>query len=200
MSQLNETTRIEAFSDGVFAIAITLLILDVKVPHDLPKGTSLSQALLQEWPSYMAYITSFATIAIMWINHHQLFTLIKRADRNLMLLNCLLLLAVTLTPFPTSMLAEYFPGPEEKIAAAAFSGLFVFIAIVFNLLWWFAAKGNRLLDKNADEKEMKALGVSYLVGPAIYLAAFAAAFFNATLSVCICLAMAVYYAMPKKNG
>lgn len=75
-----ETGRVEAFSDGVFAIAITLLILDVHVPHDLPVTTTLGDALLKQWPSYLAFLTSFALIGIMWINHHKLFTLIKRSS------------------------------------------------------------------------------------------------------------------------
>ncbi len=80
----SETGRVEAFSDGVFAIAITLLVLDLKVPRDLPPGTTLLHALLAQWPSYVAFVTSFATIGIMWINHHTLFTLIKRTDHTLL--------------------------------------------------------------------------------------------------------------------
>src|SRR5512132_2117231 len=101
--QEKETGRIEAFSDGVFAIAITLLVLDLKVPRDLDEGVSLAQALLRQWPSYLAFIASFATIGVMWINHHKLFTLIKRSDDVLLILNVILLLGVTLTPFPTAL-------------------------------------------------------------------------------------------------
>jgi len=86
-----ETARIEAFSDGVFAIAITLLVLDLKVPHDMAEGRDLAAALWRQWPAYLAFVTSFATICIMWINHRRMFTLIGRADDGLLVLNGLLL-------------------------------------------------------------------------------------------------------------
>src|SRR5258707_7291898 len=101
-----ETARVEAFSDGVFAIAITLLVLDLKVPRDVP-ADHLAAELLRSWPSYGAFLVSFATIGIMWLNHHRLFTLIHRVDHALLVLNGLLLLTVTVVPFPTSLLAAY---------------------------------------------------------------------------------------------
>src|SRR5437867_4098529 len=88
-----ETARVEAFSDGVFAIAITLLILEIKVPPEA--GTDLGRALLAEWPSFIAFVTSFATIGIMWLNHHRLFGLIGQVNHALLVLNGLLLLGVT---------------------------------------------------------------------------------------------------------
>jgi uncharacterized membrane protein len=102
----DDTARTEAFSDGVFAIAITLLVLDIKVPHDLPENTSLLRALLNQWPIYMAFLTSFATIGIMWLNHHRMFRYIRRVDHWFLVLNGLLLLGVTFVPFPTSLAAE----------------------------------------------------------------------------------------------
>ena len=104
-----ETARIEAFSDGVFAIAITLLVLDLKVPRGMAEGRDLLAALVGQWPAYLAFVTSFATIGIMWINHHRMFTLIGRTDDGLLVLNGLLLLGVTFVPFPTGVLAEYTP-------------------------------------------------------------------------------------------
>src|SRR5882672_2129896 len=96
---MSETGRIEAFSDGVFAIAITLLVLDLKVPRALQDGRTLASSLGAMWPSYLAFVTSFATILIMWINHHRMFTLIGRADDRVMFYNGLLLLGVTVVPF-----------------------------------------------------------------------------------------------------
>src|SRR5262249_23489677 len=101
---LSETTRIEAFSDGVFAIAITLLILEIHVPPELTDGTHLWDVLLQQGASYIAYLAGFTTIGIMWINHHRLFNLIQRADNWLLVFNLLLLLAVSVVPFPTTLL------------------------------------------------------------------------------------------------
>src|ERR1700719_738466 len=100
----SETSRIEAFSDGVFAIAITLLILEIKVPHR--NQGPLAAGLIDQWPSYVAYLLSFFFVGIIWLNHHRMFTLIKKSDDGLMLLNLLLLLGVSVVPFPTAVLAE----------------------------------------------------------------------------------------------
>ena len=102
-----ETARIEAFSDGVFAIAITLLVLDLKVPRGLAEGRTLADALLAQWPAYLAFASSFMTILIMWVNHHRIFTLVGQSDERLLFYNGLLLMGVTVVPFPTSLVAEY---------------------------------------------------------------------------------------------
>jgi len=131
--------RLEAFSDGVFAIAITLLILDVRVPRDLPQTTRLADAMLAAWPNYFAFLTSFATIGIMWMNHHRLFRIIARADHALLIWNGLLLLGITFVPFPTALIAEYIQRPDQRTAAMVLGGTYVFLALMFNGLWWHAA-------------------------------------------------------------
>src|SRR5580704_15078074 len=136
-----ETDRVEAFSDGVFAIAITLLVLDIKVPRELPVDVTLAMALLREWPSYLAFVTSFATILNMWINHHRIFTLIDRVDDRLLFYNGLLLLGVTVVPFPTALVAAYLGHPGQYVAAAVYNGTFIVIAVFFNLLWRSASAG-----------------------------------------------------------
>src|SRR5688572_10086401 len=109
----NETARTEAFSDGVFAIAITLLILEivVKVPHEPIAAGALMNELSHLWPSYVAYFASFATIGVMWLNHHRLYTLIERNDDGLHAYNLALLLGVTWIPFPTALLASQLLAP-----------------------------------------------------------------------------------------
>lgn len=102
---MNESGRVEAFSDGVFAIAITLLILEIKVPEGA--GEHLWTALGAQWPSYAAYVVSFLVIGIMWANHHTVFGYVARVDRTLLFLNLLLLLVVAALPWPTALLAEY---------------------------------------------------------------------------------------------
>lgn len=128
-----ETGRIEAFSDGVFAIAITLLVLEIKVPHEVEAGR-LARALLEQWPSYLAFLTSFSFIGIMWINHHRIFRLIHRSDHGLLLVNGLLLLGVTFVPFPTALVADYLRHPDEYVAVMVFNGTYLVISIFFNLL------------------------------------------------------------------
>src|SRR5438093_6711013 len=111
------TQRVEAFSDGVFAIAVTLLVLDVRVPRGLPQTTRLTDALLANWPSYFAFLTSFATIGIMWVNHHRLFVCIARADHGLLIWTGLLLLGITFVPFLTALIVEYIGHPADRTAA-----------------------------------------------------------------------------------
>ncbi len=137
----------EAFSDGVFGIAMTLLVLDLKVPKvvDVAPPLSLAVALLRQWPVYASYVLSFATVLIMWTNHHKMFRLIRRSNHVFLMINGLLLMFVTLVPFPTALLAEHIAQPGGTAAAAVYSGTFVFIALLFNALWRYAAQGRRLL-------------------------------------------------------
>jgi uncharacterized membrane protein len=192
-----ETGRIEAFSDGVFAIALTLLILDIKVPsRDLPAGVNLLTALTRQWPSYFAFILGFATIAIMWINHHRLFSLIKRSNDPLMILNCLLLFIITFVPFPTALLSEYLGQPDERTAVLVYCGTSIVIAICFNLLWRYAAYKNRLLDRNSDPASIAAISRSYLFGPLVYSIAFVLVFVSVALSLLLAFGLAIFFALP----
>ena len=196
----NGTSRLEAFSDGVFAIAITLLVLDIKVPKvsELPAGKTLTEALLDSWPVYLAYVTSFLTILIMWVNHHNLFKNIKRTDQTFLLINGLLLMVVSLVPFPTSLLAEYIQEPQQNVAAIVFSGTYLLIALIFNALWRYASHNDRLLGANVDRAFVQNVNRQYAFGPFLYLVCFAAAFFNGMISFLIALALAVFFALPVK--
>src|SRR5690349_14665462 len=131
-----ETGRLEAFSDGVFAVAITLLVLNLKIlPDQALIDGSFWKSLREQLPTLIAFVTSFATIGIMWINHHRLFNYIKRTDTGLMLLNLLLLLVVVFIPYPTALLAQqYAVDPTQHGAALLYSGTNVILAICFNVL------------------------------------------------------------------
>jgi uncharacterized membrane protein len=130
-----ETNRLEAFSDGVFAIAITLLVIEIEVPHTESDG--LAGALAGQWPSYVAYAVSFAVIGIMWVNHHGLIELVAGVDRPLLFLNLLLLMFVAFMPFSTALLAEHLQSrsADAHLAAAVYSANGVANAIGFNLIW-----------------------------------------------------------------
>jgi TMEM175 potassium channel family protein len=193
-----ETGRVEAFSDGVFAIAITLLVLGLAVPHDAPNGSRLLHALLLEWPSYLAFVTSFATIGIMWINHHRLFTLITRVDHSLLLFNGLLLLGVTFVPFPTAVLAEYAQRPGGQVAAMVYSGTFAVIAVLWNALWRYASYKNRLLHPAAHPAAVRAITRAYIFGPLLYLLSVVMAVVAVPLSLAMNAALAVYFALPSR--
>ncbi|HET7226063.1 MAG TPA: TMEM175 family protein [Candidatus Eisenbacteria bacterium] len=191
----NETARLEAFSDGVFAIAITLLVLDLKVPHG-PDG-ALGRELAAAWPSYVAFLASFATIGIMWLNHHRLFRLIGRADHGLMVANALLLLGITVVPFPTAVLSAHLGDPDARTAALLYAGTFVYIALAFNLLWRHASavrQGRSLLVVPDDHPAVQEVHASFRVGPWSYMLMFALAAFVPLASVILAAALAAFYA------
>ena len=198
VNEINDTGRIEAFSDGVFAIAITLLVLDLRLPEDTTdfSNAQLFTALTRLGPTYLAFFITFAFTGIMWINHHRLFTHITRADTWLQVFNLALLLGVTLLPFPTAVLADHLGHPAETLAAGVYNGLFVLIAVVFNLLWRYAATNNHLLDPQADRAAVRRISRQYLFGPTLYLAAFLLGLVNVPLSLLVSLLLAVFFALP----
>lgn len=192
----NQTVRIEAFSDGVFAIAITLLVLGITVPRaqDLEAGGSLAGTLMKLWPHYLAYVTSFATILAKWVNHHRIFSLIDRADHPFLYWNGLLLLFITFMPFPTALLAEYLLHSQAGVAGAVFAGTYAAIAFAFQGLWRHASRGGRLLAADADKREVRQITRQYQFGSLLYLVAFGLSFVSVGLSVSLCLFLAVFFA------
>jgi uncharacterized membrane protein len=193
----NETVRIEAFSDGVFAIAITLLVLGINVPKapELGAGGTLGSTLIKLWPHYLAFVTSFITIFAKWVNHHRIFSFIQRTDHPFLYWNGLLLLFITFMPFPTALLAEYLLHPEAKVAGAVFAGTYVASAFAFKGLWHHASKNGRLLAQNVDDREIRQITLQYRYAPLLYLAAFALSFVSVVLSVGLCLCLTVFFAV-----
>jgi uncharacterized membrane protein len=196
-----ETGRIEAFSDGVFAIAITLLILELKVPHleGGGEGGSLARALAAQWPSYVAFVTSFFTILIMWANHHAMFRLVRRIDTPCLYANGFLLLLVTFVPYPTAVLAEYLRKPGAPTAGAFYAGTFVLAGAAYNLLWRAATRGRRLLKPGVPEKTILGFSRRYRVGLPAYLLATAAAFVSVYITVAICMGLWVFWILTAVN-
>jgi uncharacterized membrane protein len=190
-----ETTRVEAFSDGVFAIAITLLVLDLKVPkaESLATGSTLWNYLISQWPVFAAYLVSFCTILIMWVSHHQLFNQIHRTDEAFLFINGFLLLFISITPFPTSLLAEHLQHEFASTAMAIYAGNAFIIAILFNALWRYAAHNNRLLHKHVDAVFVKGVNKQYWIGPPLYFVAFVLAFINVTASILTCALLALFF-------
>ena len=184
------TSRLETFSDGVFAIAATLLILNVHAA-----GVPLAHALVHAWPGYAAYAVSFATIGIMWVNHHGVFTQIDKTDRTFLLVNILFLMAVAFVPFPTALVADNLHGPGLEAAALAYGFTLTITAVFYNVLWFYAATGRRLLRDDADPKTVSGITRSYLPGPWIYLSATLVALWLPKVSVGLYAAIAVFYAL-----
>lgn len=196
-----ETGRIEAFSDGVFAIAITLLVLDLKVMPFAQLGSKpLLDFLREQWASYLAYVISFLTILIMWVNHHMLFRHIKRTNHPFLILNGLLLMGITVVPFPTSLVADYIQHDNQyhdaRVALAVYSGLFTTIALVYNMLWRYASAHDRLLGPRVDRRAVAGITRAYRLGPLWYFIAFVAAIFNPAASLAINMGLAVFFAIP----
>jgi len=191
----SDTGRLETFADGVIAIAITLLILEVKVP-DVPPGGNLALHLLNQWPSYAGYAVSFLTIGVIWVNHHHMFKLIERANHAFLILNVLFLMTIAFLPWPTALVASYLRDPTGRRAATVTYGLTMMaIAIMFNVVWRYAiARG--LLVSNLDEAAVAKATRNYLAGPTVYTFATILAFWNPFASLAIFAALAVYWLLP----
>lgn len=191
---MSETGRIEAFSDGVFAIAITLLIIEVGVPH--VHGDALGSALLRLWPSYLGYLTSFLTIGVMWINHHVVFGFIARADRTFLFLNVVLLMCIAFVPFPTAVLAEFIRTDGARAGALLYGSTLTVTAVFYNASWRYAATDRRLIGENVSDGELSDITRSYLVGPAVYGGATVVAFASPWASAALYLGIALFYLLP----
>jgi uncharacterized membrane protein len=189
-----ETARIEAFSDGVIAIAITLLVLDVKVPpHD--EVSDLWRSLGDLWPNYVGFALSFVIIGIIWANHHDMFGLIGRVDRTLVLINLLFLLCVGFLPFPTALLAEYLGHDGERAAANVYSGWMLATALVYHLLWWYPRHAG-LIDPGANPRAVADLVRSFRFGPPSYILAFLLSFVSTWASLILLALLALAYLIP----
>jgi uncharacterized membrane protein len=184
--------RLETFADGVFAIAATLLILNVDAQVAGDVG-DLGDSLTHIWPSYLAYAVSFVTIGIMWVNHHTVMSQIDRTDRRFLFANIGLLMCIAFVPFPTRLLAEHIRGAGAESAALAFGLTMTATAIFFNAVWFYASAGRRLLRADADPRTVAGITRTYIPGPWIYLGAALVAFASPTASAILYLAIAALY-------
>jgi uncharacterized membrane protein len=192
---LTSSRRLEAFSDGVFAIAITLLVLDLAVP---PRTSThrgdLGSALLDEWPAYFAYLVSFLVIGIIWVNHHTVFTKVSRVDRLTLFANLALLLVVSVIPFPTRLLAEYLTaGRDSHIAAAVYSATMLLMGIAYSGLWLTVTRDARLLHEQVDPAASRAAILRFGVGNVFYLATIGLSFVSAVATLAVHGVIAIYY-------
>ena len=184
------TGRLEAFSDGVFAIAATLLILEVGV--DTSKG-DLGKQLTDIWPAYLAYVTTFLVIGIIWINHHHCVSLMARVDRTFLFINLLLLLTVSFMPFPTKLVAQYLQKPDERQAVIAYATTMTVMAVIYNIWWRYARTNRRLISEHASDAALEAVDRAFNPGVPMYGITLAVAFVSPLTSVAITLALAIFY-------
>jgi uncharacterized membrane protein len=199
-TRLSPTGRVEAFSDGVMAIAITLLVLDLKVP-DPATTPDLVEALAGRWPSYVAYLAAFLTIGIIWLNHRTLVDRIARFDARLHWLNLILLLGVATLPFPTSLVAAYVRegGANASIATALYGLLATLMALPWGFIWRHLADRPDLLEPGYDAAYARAEWRRGSIGVPIYAAATLVAFVQPIVSLLLYLAIAVLYAVTSQG-
>jgi uncharacterized membrane protein len=187
---MNEgTSRLEAFSDGVFAIAATLLVLEFAVGS----GRDLGHTLVHLWPAYLAYVTSFVTIGIIWMNHHHTVSLLGRVDRTMLFINNLLLLTIAFLPFPTKLVADYLRKDGEQAAVLAYAATFVVMAVMHQVWWQYARHNRRLIGDSVPDAALRAVDRAYAPGVFMYGACFALAFFSPLAAVFLTFAIAAFY-------
>jgi uncharacterized membrane protein len=191
-----DTSRLEAFSDGVFAIAITLLVLELHIPETGER--SLARALGHEWPQFGAYLTSFLIIGIMWVNHHSMFRQIVRTDRLLLFLNLLLLLWTAVLPFPTELIARFLRegGADAHVAAAVYSLNLTLAAIAFSAIWTHAIRARLVVHEMTAREQWRSIG-RFSAGTLVYAATIGLSFVSAPVTLAVQFLIAAYYAFEQ---
>jgi uncharacterized membrane protein len=200
------TNRMESFSDGVIAVAITLLVLDIRVPPVPPNAArhheTLLHALLGNWPHYAAYVVSFMTIGIIWINHHAMISRLARTDHSILILNLILLMSIVLLPFATELMAAYLRNSSgQSLAAGLYAGCFLLMSVAFSVLnrHILLARAHMLSTDIPLEVRRRILARA-VSGLAPYLVATILAVVSAYVTLAICGALAVFYALPIASG
>jgi uncharacterized membrane protein len=195
------TSRLEAFSDGVIAIAITLLVLEIHVPAPGAPGT-LATKLGHEWPSYAAYVVSFLTIGVIWINHHAMVRRLRSVDHMTLVLNVVLLLWIAALPYSTALLASYLRESEgEHLAAGLYAASFLAMSISFYAIQRHILFTNsRLLHESLSHADRVAIQRRNRAGLIPYAVATAAAAISSYLTLGICALIAVFYALPSTTA
>ncbi len=195
--RVSPTNRIEAFSDGVLAIAITLLVLEIKVPH----GGHLLPALLEQWPSYLAYLASFATIGIIWLNHHAFFGRVRFIDRQLQFWNLALLLAVSFLPFPTAVLASYVDrgGADARVSVAFYGLVGVLMTLPWVPMWRRLARRPALFEPGHTAALARTEARRAWVGVYAYAGCVAVGLLVPVLALVLFLVIALFYAITSQG-
>jgi uncharacterized membrane protein len=193
--------RLEAFSDGVIAVAITVLALDLPIPHP-DRGGSLAHELLVRWPSFAAFAVSFLTIGIIWINHHAMLRRIAQIDHSTLLLNLLLLLSVCLLPFSTSLMAEYLKAASgERLAAAIYAGSVLLMSVLFFAMQFHVLRRRPdLLHRGITPEMRDAVLRRNVAGLLPYLLATAMAAVSPYATLAITAAVGIFYAVPSTTA
>ena len=191
------SARIEAFSDGVFAIAITLLVLEIRVP-EVEAGGRLLDVLPQIVPSVIAYATSFIVIGAFWTNHHETFRYIERSDTTFLALNVLYLMCIAFIPFSAALLARYLGQPgNDTVAMVAYTGVLILCSVAFNGLWWYASSGGRLTDASVGTETIRRHTRWVRTGLVLAIPAIVLAFVSVPLVIALYAVVFLVYFVPR---
>ncbi|MEO5951916.1 MAG: TMEM175 family protein [Chloroflexia bacterium] len=199
MADERGTNRLEAFSDGVFAIAVTLLVLDIKVPEVEGQAGSLvlTDALLMQWPAYASYALSFITIGILWANHHRVYANIVRTNHSYLIMNVVYLMLVGVFPFPTAMLSKYIEDVDKQaVVTQIYTGLSLLISIVHMVSWTYASRSGHLLREGTDPKWARGIDVRNRVGLSLFGLCFLLSFVSIYASLGLFCLMVLFYLLP----
>jgi uncharacterized membrane protein len=196
------TNRLESFSDGVIAVAITLLVLGIGVPSAATSAPALVHDLGKQWPTYLAYVISFLTIGIIWINHHVMIARLARADHSILILNLLLLMSIGILPFATALMASRLNAASgQSLAAGIYAGSLLLMAVAFAVLnRHILLRRAHMLGAEIELEERRRILTRSLTGLAPYAVAVIVAVVSAYASIAICGAVAVFYALPVASG
>lgn len=191
------TTRLEAFSDGVFAVAITLLVLNIHVPTPSTDPGKFVDELKASIPAVLVYVLSFVIVGIYWVGHHNTFHYIQRTDRILLWLNIFLLLCIVFIPFPTALLGlTALSGASAPISVTIYGCTLILTGSLLQLLWWYATKNYRLVDRNIDPQLVRRAARRNVMGPMIYFLAIMASFLHIVISLSIFALVPLLYILP----
>ena len=193
------TGRITAFSDGVFSIAITLLVLNLQIPKGITSPTDLQNRLQALWPNLMSYILSFVIIGIYWVAHHNMFHYIKRSDRMFLWINILLLMCVAFIPFPAGLLGQFSFVSQSSLAKVAeiiYACNLILTNLTLSLLWWYATSHHRLVDQDIDPHFVNTVNRRNMTAPVVYAASIGLSFLNVYLSLIVFFLFPLYYIIP----
>lgn len=196
----NTTNRLEMFSDGVFAIAITLLVLEIRVPHaGEGQELNLTAELFALWPSYAGYVFSFLMIGIYWVNHHLMFRLYEKVDRTFLFLNLFFLMCIGFLPFPTAVLAQHIAEPPgRKAAVFLYTVALLLPAFAWLLKWLYASHKRRLLSPRMEPAFIRYMTIRWIISNMLYLCAVLIALVNERIALAVCVGLMLVNLFPMR--